>query len=367
MLVGSAFAKAVKLLSRYMTAIAEDPDEPRYRRIFGSNPTLVKRLGACPELLLACDWTVDGVGAQASYVYRDDKDGSVARCTLQVLSRAASGVVTASRPSVVALQERSLARTNAQNQIKLESVKSATPLRVKQECVSPSHTEQAIQQAEAAAEVDEWEQATRLAAAAQRRATCHSAVTSERVPEETLHTEETLENMESMVARLVITDQTANVDGCDNGGGGGNNDHELIEQLVTEQQEDWALEAEIEAEDAHNFDEEAEAERQAAAAEEARWLAAEREEAERERLAAEQAEHERLTAEQAEHERLTAEQAEHEGLATEQFAETEASHLAKDDDDGSGGGNNDHELIEQLVTEQQEDWALEAEIEAEDA
>eukprot|EP01044_Picomonas_judraskeda_P022191 COSAG03_NODE_5447_length_1247_cov_36.331352_2_plen_203_part_01 len=172
----SGFGKAAKLLSRYTRAVAEEPSEPKYRRIFGSNPTLVKRLGACPELLLACGWSLDGASSEACYVYPGDIDGSVARCTLQVLSRAAEGVIAASRPSAPALAERSLAQTNAPLvQVKPEPSKPATKVQVKQERTPPRPVERDAEQAEAAAAAEEWEQATRLAAAAERRANGHQA------------------------------------------------------------------------------------------------------------------------------------------------------------------------------------------------
>jgi hypothetical protein len=48
---GSAFGKAVKLLTRYTLAVVDDPQSPKFRAIFASNPTLIERLGACPAVL----------------------------------------------------------------------------------------------------------------------------------------------------------------------------------------------------------------------------------------------------------------------------------------------------------------------------
>ena len=171
------FGKAVKLLGRYMQAVADAPAEAKFRRIAANNPSLVKRLGKCPELLLACGWAREG----EVYAYGADRDGSAARCTLLALQRAAAA------PRVAPLAESSSAQVNvapppAVAVAAAVAAAARTPVRVKPEPVTrvkqePSHEDEevaapvpklsAAEEAEKAFAADlaaEWEQATRPAA-----------------------------------------------------------------------------------------------------------------------------------------------------------------------------------------------------------
>jgi hypothetical protein len=288
---GSAFGKAVKLLTRYTQAVVDDPQSPKFRAIFASNPTLIKRLGACPAVLLACGWSLDSGATEARYVYGGDSDGSVARCTLQVLSRAAAGPATT-------LRERSPARANMPVRIKPEPTKPAAPARVKTEPAQPVAALPSARSEEQQA-ADEWEQATRLAAAAERRAEAEAAVEAEADShdDEGLSAGHTgLDDLDSMVAELTIDDDAGDVSNGPN-----EEEDDQAAQLAAEEEqqlqhdEELAYMEEAEAQAAAeaeamagSIDEEAAAEQRAADMQEAGWLAAEREEAAR-RAAAEAA------------------------------------------------------------------------------
>ena len=88
-LPSSAYSKAVKLLSRYMRAVAESPAERRFRSIHADNPALQKRLGECTELLEACGWRLQPgcptLGVPSAWTYADDSDGRAARHVLEAL------------------------------------------------------------------------------------------------------------------------------------------------------------------------------------------------------------------------------------------------------------------------------------------
>ena len=281
---GSAFGKAVKLLTRYTQAVVDDPQSPKFRAIFASNPTLIKRLGACPAVLLACGWSLYSGATEARYVYGGDSDGSVARCTLEVLSRAAAGPATT-------LRERSPARANMPVRIKPEPTKPAAPARVKTEPAQPVAALPSARSEEQQA-ADEWEQATRLAAAAERRAEAEAAVEAEADSHdgEGLSAGHTgLDDLDSMVAELTIDDGAGDVSNGPN-----EEEDDQAAQLAAEEEqqlqhdEELAYMEEAEAQAAAeaeamagSIDEEAAAEQRAADMQEAGWLAAEREEAAR--------------------------------------------------------------------------------------